>query len=155
MPQQVLTNVINVFNDLIYKNWKALIWNSPTVSSLAFAIFRINYLKDDIIRQISGPIFDFIKLGYTGGATDLYIPRFSYEDENKYLYYYDVNSLYPSIMRDIEIPCGDVYYFEGDVLKHKPDLLSFCYCNVIAPENLVAKQTLSFRCTTEIKQLQV
>lgn len=58
-------------------------------------------------------------------------------------------------MRDIEIPCGDVYYFEGDVLKHKPDLLSFCYCNVIAPENLVAKQTLSFRCTTEIKQLQV
>ena len=40
------------------------------------------------------------------------------------------------MMSENEVPCGDIHYFEGDALVHKPDLLSFCYCEVTVPNNL-------------------
>jgi len=39
-------------------------------------------------------------------------------------------------MKDIELPCGDVIYFEGNLFSFKPDALAFCYCEVTAPDHL-------------------
>jgi DNA polymerase type B, organellar and viral len=45
-----------------------------TLPSLAFAIFRSNFMKKENIPQLSGKIADDIRQGYTGGAVDMYIP---------------------------------------------------------------------------------
>ena len=131
----VLQNILGT-NDIIYKNWKTVIWGLPTLSSLAMNIFRINYLKDGLIPQISGSIYDFIKEGFMGGACDMYLPSHFYNWEGKYLYGYDVNSLFPYIMKISKLPCGDIHYFEGDLLKERPGKLGFCYCHVEAPKDL-------------------
>ena len=47
--------------------------------------------------------------------------------------YYDVNSLYPYVMRSEDMPLGNVTYVEGENLPLK-DIFGFCYVNVIAPD---------------------
>lgn len=49
----------------------------------------------------------FIRRGYYGGHADTYIPR----GEN--LYYYDVNSLYPYIMKTFPMPGGRLAWSFG------------------------------------------
>jgi len=47
----------------------------PTLSSLAFAIYRSNFLTDNIkIPLIQGEMFNLFKRGYTGGAVNVYKP---------------------------------------------------------------------------------
>lgn len=72
-------------------------------------------------------------MGYTGGATDMYIPT---NNSNELIYCYDVNSLYPSVMKNCPMPVGKPTYFEGDIRKTDPDAFGFFYCNIITPKNL-------------------
>jgi hypothetical protein len=137
--------------------YKVNITKYPTISFLAFAIFRTHFLKKDTIPMISGQVFKDIKESYTGGATDRYIPTnvvapqtsltegYLSKDNtatsppgNKadLVYCYDVNSLYPSVMQTNLLPTGKICYFEGNILNFKPDVLGFFYVKVIAPENL-------------------
>jgi DNA polymerase type B, organellar and viral len=57
--------------DLFGKN----VHHYPTLPSLAFGIFRSNYMENEIIPQLSGKIANDIRQGYTGGAVDMYIPQ--------------------------------------------------------------------------------
>lgn len=102
----------------------------PTLSSLAFAIYRAHYLKDSKFPLITGNMFYEFKKGYTGGAVDVYKPY----GEN--IYKYDVNYLYPYIMRDIPMLVGSPVYFEGDItlIENKP--YGIFDCEVVAPDNL-------------------
>jgi hypothetical protein len=75
--------IIFKFNDLIFGLFKLNIHKYPTLSSLAFAIFRSNFMKAGTIPQISGQIEKDIRMSYTGGACDMYIP--SNEEELIYL----------------------------------------------------------------------
>jgi hypothetical protein len=71
-----------------------------TSASLALTIFRKNYY-DPIVNPIYIPnanVDNFIRSGYYGGHTDVYKPK----GEN--LYYYDVNSLYPYVMKNYPMP---------------------------------------------------
>jgi len=67
------------------------------LSSLAFAIFRINFLLENTIPQLTGQVAKDIRQGYTGGSVDMYIPE---NIEGKKVFCYDVNALYPSVMKD-------------------------------------------------------
>jgi DNA polymerase type B, organellar and viral len=102
----------------------------PTLPSLAFAIFRSNFMEDNIIPQLSGKIAKDIRQGYTGGAVDMYIP------EGKDIKCYDVNSLYPSQMFDKKMPVGFPTYFLGDITLVNPDAFGFFYCKITAPDNI-------------------
>lgn len=84
----------------------------PTLPSLAFAIYRTHFLKDFKIPLIDGELFTQFKKGYTGGAVDVYKPFSKNKDK---IYRYDVNSLYPYVMRDYLMPVGNPIYFEGDI----------------------------------------
>ncbi|KAL3529529.1 hypothetical protein ACH5RR_008851 [Cinchona calisaya] len=73
-----------------------------TVSALSLKIFRKKYFDDNTFH-INIPTRNqdtFIRRGYYGGHVDVYKPY----GEN--LYYYDVNSLYPFIMKSYPMPCG-------------------------------------------------
>ena len=67
----------------------------PTLPSLAMAIFRANYLQSNNIPIITGTIFNDIHASYTGGSTEMFIPK---ADSQEHVYAYDVNSLYPHVM---------------------------------------------------------
>jgi hypothetical protein len=60
---------------MIFDLFKVNIHKYPTLSSLAFAIFRTNFLLPDTIPQISGQVARDIRQSYTGGAVDMYIPE--------------------------------------------------------------------------------
>src|ERR1700687_5795659 len=128
-----LYQIIVKFNDLIFKQFNINIHKYPTLSSLAFAIFRSNFMKDENIPQLSGQIAKDIRQSYTGGAVDMYIPR---PPVNTEIYAYDVNSLYPSRMKDCPIPIGKPTLFEGDIRSVDSNAFGFFYCNIIAPDNL-------------------
>jgi hypothetical protein len=57
--------------DLFGKN----VHHYPTLPSLAFVIFRSNFMTDENIPQLTGQIAKDIRMGYTGGAVDMYIPQ--------------------------------------------------------------------------------
>jgi hypothetical protein len=58
--------IFNLFGKNIHKY--------PTLPSLAFAIFRSNFMEENSIPQLSGKIAKDIRTSYTGGAVDVYIP---------------------------------------------------------------------------------
>ena len=131
-----LAEVILKFNDIFFDNFKINIHNYPTTSSLAFALFRSNYLpkleKEGIyIPLINGSMYDFLKLSYLGGSNDMIIPRPRVNPETgkkEKIYIYDINSSYPKNMgKGMLMPVVTKYdrsisYFEGDILQthYKP-----------------------------------
>lgn len=73
-----------------------------TISSLAMSIFRTSYY-DDVNLRIHIPnqnADQFIRRGFYRGHADTYIP---YGED---LYLYDVNSLYPKVMKSYDMPGG-------------------------------------------------
>lgn len=76
-------------------------------------------MKSENIPLLTGVLYDFIKLGYTGGAVDVYKPY------GKNVHRYDVNSLYPSTMLNNLMPIGNPIYFDGDITKFYPNSFGF------------------------------
>jgi DNA polymerase type B, organellar and viral len=128
-----LYQVIFKFNDIIFNLFTINIHNYPTLPSLAFAIFRSNFLIKNTIPQLSGKISEDIRQGYTGGAVDMYIPESKPGIEIKC---FDVNALYPSQMQSQLMPIGVPTYFEGDISIIDPNAFGFFYCKIIAPDNI-------------------
>lgn len=125
-----LHQIIYKFAILIFDRWKVNLNKYPTLPSLAFAIYRTCFMDNLTIPKITGQMYNDIKQAYTGGHTDTYIPYG--EDLN----HYDVNSLYPSVMAKYSLPYGDIFYFNGDILKFKPDAHGFFLCNITTPEDM-------------------
>nr|YP_010991015.1 DNA polymerase [Pappia fissilis]WOX61288.1 DNA polymerase [Pappia fissilis] len=130
---KALYEVLTEFNHIIYNLFQLNINNYPTLPSLAFAIFRSNFMKENSISQLSGKIFKDIKNSYTGGSVDVYVPENS---ENDFIYVYDYNSLYPAMMNNNEMPIGIPTYFEGDIRKIDPEAFGFFYCKIKCPKDL-------------------
>jgi len=84
-----------------------------------------------VIHQLSGNISRDIRLGYTGGSTDMFIPV----GEN--IHVYDVNSLYPFVMKQYPYPVGAPTYFEGNILLTDPIAFGFFYVDILTPDNLL------------------
>jgi DNA polymerase elongation subunit (family B) len=107
--------------------------NCPTLPSISFSIFRKKFLDENIkIPSIFGDIYKDIKQSYTGGYVDVYKP---YNINNKNIYSYDVNSLYPYIMKHKPFPVGEPKYFEGSIYDIK-NLFGFLYVKVKCPTSL-------------------
>ena len=128
-----LYQVIFKFNELIFGLFGKNVHHYPTLPSLAFAIFRSNFMGKEIIPQLSGKIAKDIRTSYTGGAVDMYIPEPPKGVEIKG---YDVNSLYPKQMYDRLMPIGFPTYFEGDIRKNDPNAFGFFYCKITAPDDI-------------------
>lgn len=104
---------------------------------------------DNKIHMLSGSIMKDIKESYTGGSVDMFIPT-NIDNPFRYIvktpigptyvlnpiYCYDINSLYPYVMKKFPMPVGKPTYFEGDILKIDPNAFGFFYCKIIAPKNL-------------------
>jgi len=128
-----LFQILIKFNKLIFNKFKLNIINYPTTPSLAFKIYRSQFIPKDIIHMLTGDMEFQIRESYTGGAVDMYLPTNNPEDK---IYAYDVNSLYPFVMKNYDMPVGSPTYFEGDILKYEPNAFGFFNCKIEAPSNL-------------------
>ena len=104
-----------------------------TLPSLAMKIWKTFYMPKDLVFQLSGQPQELIRKSYTGGAVDVYIPH---NKDNETLYDYDVNSLYPSVMKDNLMPVGKPVPFIGEIRAIEPNAFGFFYCEIISPNNL-------------------
>ena len=101
---------IKEFSKEVFKEFRVDITRTPTISYLAFRIFRSNFLgENNNIAVLNGHVYDFIYQGYYGGADDAYIPA-GHSIKGSY-----VNYLYPTSMKINPMPVGNPYYFEGDL----------------------------------------
>ena len=125
-----LWKVLNKFSIKIFRHFNINILDYPTLSSLAFGIYRVNFLKTHKIPLITGKLYHDLKLAYTGGSVDVYKPS----GDN--IYRYDVNSVYPFSMKNFKSPVGNIERFTGNIWKIDPNAFGFFYVKVKSPDNL-------------------
>lgn len=116
----------------------------PTTASLAMKVFQTNY-EEDYELAISTNYYGyqgeenekFIRESYCGGRTEVFAPYIEYG------YHYDVNSLYPYVMKNFPIPYGKPTMFKGDkareIFKYWYNFgqgAGFLECDIIIPDNL-------------------
>ena len=141
----VLYQILNKYSDYVYNKFRIDLLKYPTLSSLAFAIFRSNYYKDEYkIPLIHGEMYNFIKKSYTGGSVDVYKPQPT--SENTKVIGYDVNSLYPYAMKNYPMPCGEPIYFEGDILN--PNIIKLSHIGEDKPFGIFE---VDIECPLDIK----
>lgn len=123
---QVLVKV----NKSIHFLFNMQMTESLTISGLAMRIFLTNHYnpKDKPIPLITHKsIFDDIHKSYYGGRVEVYNPT---NIDNKTLYYYDVNSLYPYASLNTMPGINSTYI---ECIKDKvniDDLFGFFYCKI-------------------------
>ena len=71
-----------------------------------------------------------LRPGYTGGSVDVYRP---FNPQNKLVYGYDINSMYPAVMGKYDFPVGNPVYFEGDRDIVNDNLFGFVKVRVTCP----------------------
>ncbi len=122
---------------------------SFTTAGQAVRIFQTYLIKG--IYKLGQTADDFIRKGYFGGRTEVFKPIFDseYDIENnpdnfskealkilktqqgKELYYYDVNSLYPTVMRNHDYPNKSL----GWTFDYDSKMLGFWECLVEVPKD--------------------
>jgi hypothetical protein len=135
-----LMEIIDKFGKYIYLKYGLQITDCLTIAKLAISILYFNYLnkenKINSLPLINKPaIYNFIKLSYFGGITEVYKPF----GEN--LFYYDINSEYPFVSKNA-MPGNLVTYMElqdhevnnGKTLELE-NLFGYFYCKVKTKNN--------------------
>ena len=146
----VLYQVILKFKKLVYELFKVNIDNIFTISSIALQVYRTNYIpvpeneleenkeptEADWLSQITithKNTYDKLISGYYGGAVDVYKPI---SPKDKTLFCYDVNSLYPSVMLNNDMPVGIPMTVKGHIDLNDPKTFGFLKVKVETPNDL-------------------
>jgi len=100
-----------------------------TTARLALNIFLKKYLKDTLLPVINNKsVFKGIKKAYYGGVAGVYKPH------GKNLRYYDVNSLYPFVAKNV-MPGHICKYIESTKPLDLSMLFGFFFCKVKTNNN--------------------
>src|SRR4029077_4008077 len=98
-----------------------------TIASQAFKVLR-TFLKEDLWSL--SPELDFeLRKSYYGGRVEIFRPLYK---DKKPLYCYDVNSLYPSVMKGNTYPNG----FSFETHKFYDNGTGFYQCKVKVPKKM-------------------
>jgi DNA polymerase type B, organellar and viral len=137
---QCLHEILVKFNEIMYKKFNISIHSSLTAPSLSMRLFKTNFMPENTIFSLHGKVEQDIRQSYTGGAVDVYIPHNKigsfFSKTWRTLFYYDVNSLYPTVMSRGDMPIGAPIVFEGDIRAIEPEAYGFFYCKITSPDNL-------------------
>ena len=114
----------------------------PTTASLSMSIFKTRYsehFEEATKFKFNGEwgkfLEEFIRLSYYGGRTEVFKPFI------KNGYHYDVNSLYPYVMKTYDFPVGFPEYMEGKdaeriykMWERRGIGAGFLYCDIFVPD---------------------
>ncbi len=126
---RALCNALIKAQEVYFEKYKVDITTIYSTSSLSLKIFRTNFLKDNI--AILDSLTDqFVRKGYLGGATD-YFKAYA-----KFVYYYDVNSLYPYAMK-MTLPNKPLRKYSDMSNIKLEDFFGFALAEVHCPESVL------------------
>lgn len=103
-----------------------------TMASQALKVFQ-TFLKEEI-RSLPDRIDEFIRPAYFGGRTEIFKPLFMPDipsPENR-LHCFDVNSLYPTVMRENRFPTNFKYMTDN----YDPDVMGVFEATVEVPHDM-------------------
>jgi len=90
-------------------------YDYDTIGQMSHYYFQQFYLEDLVYPSLSLPETRWIRKSIYGGRTEVFVRHLMdgaiENSENKNIYYYDVNSLYPYIMESKFLPGGDPEWF--------------------------------------------
>lgn len=95
---------------------------SETFATHALRVWRKDFLKQTIWKP-KQEVLDMCRLGYHGGRVEVF------KHQSSAVYAYDVNSMYPSVMRQT-MPV----HFLGESKRFKDEFYGFVDCTVYVPE---------------------
>lgn len=129
---RLLGGVVQKAQSICFEKFKVDIVTKLTLSSLALTIYRTNFYnpKTFPIHIPNRNEDTFIRRGYYGGHAETYIPK------GKDLKYYDVNSLYPYIMKTFPMPGGKPVWhghLEGQDID---SLYGFFEAHIVCPKTI-------------------
>ena len=136
----LLGGVMKKAQEIYGKLYNVDIEGQITHSALALKLFRMKYYnQENFPIHIPNKNEDtFLRRAYYGGHVDAYKPY----GEN--LYYYDVNSLYPFVMREFPMPGGDPLWHRNLTDRDLDSLFGFIEAYVICPKT-IKKPFLPYR----------
>jgi len=129
---RLLAGIMLKAQDIYWGLYRVDVVDKITLPSLSLSIFRkcfYNPCKTPIAIS-TGNEDTFVRRGYYGGHVDVYKPK----GEN--LYYYDVNSLYPYVMKTFDMPIGMPIWSPDLHSSNIEDLFGFIEAYVICPEHI-------------------
>ena len=119
-----LYQVLNIYENYLMKNFQVSLNRQITIAQLSMQIFKQKFLKAPIPTYVSRE--DDMRKAYYGGRTEI----FKLRGEN--LNYYDVNSLYPYVMRNKPMPVG----LPVKNYCMKVEDFGIAYCEITTPKNI-------------------
>lgn len=137
---ELLYKILLLFRKNIFDLFGVDIQSCATISSVAFKVFLKNYYYPMIrMEQVLNKWWSAIQIttyelysqiipSYRGGAVEVF------RNHGFKLWHYDVNSLYPWIMKTNFFPIGKYSSFKGDI--NLKDKLAIVYAEVEAPKDL-------------------
>ncbi len=115
---------LDKFEEFLLDKFKVNLKDSITLAQIALRVFRTNFLKYPIACY--RPIEEDVRKSYYGGRTEIF------KVYGKNLKYYDVTSLYPTVMKNKWMPVGKPIK-DGDM---KISDFGICKVTVEAPKDL-------------------
>lgn len=138
---KALYEVLSNFSKSFFNKFRINITKTPTLPSAAFKTYRTSFIPKDVkLPAIDGKLYDDIHNAFYGGHVDMYIPT---NPEGTKVFGYDVNSLYPYVMRDNKYPVNFIGYFRGDIInmldynKLYKNSLGILKVKVKSPDNIL------------------
>ena len=137
-----LLEILLKFGEGVADSYQLPLWQSLTAASLAKAVF-LSKFYDPNHRLFYGAkeISEVLRSGYFGGRVEL----FQRGVIKGPLHYYDMTSMYPSMLLEHPSPVGKPRYVEGtQLLDHetgllKKDFFGFVACRVRHDPDVIAK----------------
>ncbi|KAF6165385.1 hypothetical protein GIB67_018829 [Kingdonia uniflora] len=129
---RLLAGVVYMAQEIYWTKYGIDITSCLTLSSLTMKIYRSKYYNDkEFPIHIPNRNEDkFFRTAYYGGHANMYKPY------GKNLYYYDVNSLYPFIMKTYPMPCGKPVWNGNMQSVDLPVIYGFIQAYIITPKNI-------------------
>jgi len=129
---RLLGGILVKAQSIYWSQFKVDIVDCLTLSALAMKIFRTSFydVTNWPIHIPNRNEDKFIRRGYYGGHSDSYIPH----GDN--LYHYDVNSLYPFIMKSFRMPGGKPVWHGNLEDQDLSNLFGFIEAYVVCPPTI-------------------
>nr|GEY54971.1 DNA polymerase-like [Tanacetum cinerariifolium] len=140
-----LGGIMQRAQEIFYEEFEIDIKSKITLPSLALFIFHKQFYDDNQWRIYipSQNADQFIRKGYYEGHADAYIPYGYYGGHadayipfGENLYYYDVNSLYPIVMKEYPMPGGKARWIDSIEEEHLDTMLGFVLAYVERPTDI-------------------
>lgn len=139
----IIQNMYNIFINIFNVN----ITNNFTISSIAFHIYRKSYMNYNIYIPTYYEYL-FLRRSYKGGLNNILIPKIN----NGYIY--DVNSLYPFIMKNYEMPIDKPIWIH-DNFESIENYFGFIECTILIPDDCIFPPLTIKRNNTLIQPLGI